>query len=68
MIVNRKNTFSGLKYSDDPAIMAWELANEPRPGPDGADGERNIEYPSSYRQNIKVKMINEYLSSKIILF
>jgi len=43
MIVNRKNTFSGLKYRDDPAIMAWELANEPRPGPDGAYGERNID-------------------------
>jgi mannan endo-1,4-beta-mannosidase len=43
MIVNRKNTFSGLQYRDDPAIMAWELANEPRPGPDGADGERNID-------------------------
>jgi len=43
MIVNRTNTYSGLKYRDDPSIMAWELANEPRPGPDGADGEKNIE-------------------------
>lgn len=31
-IVTRKNKFSGLLYSDDPAIMAWQLANEPRPG------------------------------------
>lgn len=31
LILNRRNRFSGKKYSDDPAIMAWELANEPRP-------------------------------------
>jgi mannan endo-1,4-beta-mannosidase len=43
MVVNRTNTYSKLKYKNDPAIMAWELANEPRPGPDGPDGEKNIE-------------------------
>lgn len=29
-IVSRKNSFSGIKYSDEPAIFAWELINEPR--------------------------------------
>jgi len=29
-IVNRLNPYSGLAYRDDPAVMAWELANEPR--------------------------------------
>jgi mannan endo-1,4-beta-mannosidase len=29
-IIERENTYSGLKYRDDPAILAWELANEPR--------------------------------------
>lgn len=31
LILNRKNRYNGTKYIDDPAIMAWELANEPRP-------------------------------------
>jgi mannan endo-1,4-beta-mannosidase len=31
-LVNRTNRYTGLRYRDDPAIMAWQLANEPRPG------------------------------------
>lgn len=30
-ILNRTNKFNKRKYSEDPTIMAWELANEPRP-------------------------------------
>ncbi|UCE01508.1 MAG: cellulase family glycosylhydrolase [Candidatus Latescibacterota bacterium] len=29
-VVGRVNTFNGLLYRDDPTILAWELANEPR--------------------------------------
>ncbi|CAN5520227.1 beta-galactosidase [soil metagenome] len=31
IVLNRTNKFSKKKYIDDSAIMAWELANEPRP-------------------------------------
>jgi mannan endo-1,4-beta-mannosidase len=28
--VTRVNSYSGVKYSEDPTLLAWELANEPR--------------------------------------
>ncbi|MGE5458786.1 MAG: glycoside hydrolase 5 family protein [Methanococcaceae archaeon] len=31
-LITRKNKYSGYYYYDDPTIMTWELANEPRPG------------------------------------
>ena len=30
-VVSRVNRYTKLKYSDDPAIMAWQIGNEPRP-------------------------------------
>jgi len=36
-LIRRRNTVNGRLYRDDPAIMTWELANEPRPGTDDAD-------------------------------
>ncbi len=41
MLVNRENVFTGLRYRDDPTIMAWQLGNEPRPGR-GESGMRNF--------------------------
>lgn len=31
LIMNRVNMYTGRPYIQDPAIMAWQLANEPRP-------------------------------------
>jgi mannan endo-1,4-beta-mannosidase len=33
-LIHRRNTVNGRLYRDDPAIMTWELANEPRPAAD----------------------------------
>lgn len=41
-LLQRRNTITGVIYRDDPTIMAWQLANEPRPGMDGPHGEANI--------------------------
>ncbi|KAF0140898.1 MAG: mannanase [Stygiobacter sp.] len=35
-IITRQNKFTGDYYSEDPTIMAWQLANEPRPGQAGS--------------------------------
>lgn len=29
--IRRKNAITGISYTSDPSIMAWEIANEPRP-------------------------------------
>jgi mannan endo-1,4-beta-mannosidase len=29
-VLNRRNEISGRRYSEEPAVLAWELANEPR--------------------------------------
>jgi mannan endo-1,4-beta-mannosidase len=33
-LITRKNSVNGRPYTDDPTIMSWQLANEPRPGSD----------------------------------
>lgn len=38
-IINRTNIYSKISYKDDPSIMAWQLANEPRPNPIGNTNE-----------------------------
>jgi len=30
-IINRRNSITGISYKNDPTIMSWQLANEPRP-------------------------------------
>ena len=41
-LLNRRNSVTGKLYRNDPTIMSWQLANEPRPG-DGEIGRANLE-------------------------
>jgi mannan endo-1,4-beta-mannosidase len=34
-VLNRINSYTGVRYKDDPTILTWELANEPRCGGSG---------------------------------
>jgi mannan endo-1,4-beta-mannosidase len=46
-LVTRTSSVTGKPYRDDPTIMAWQLANEPRPGGGEAFGVANL--PAYYR-------------------
>ncbi len=46
-LVGRQNTVTGKAYRDDPTIMAWQLANEPRPGGTEEFGNKNL--PTYYK-------------------
>jgi mannan endo-1,4-beta-mannosidase len=41
-LAGRRNSVTGQLYRDDPAIMAWQLANEPRPGGSKSVAQRHI--------------------------
>jgi mannan endo-1,4-beta-mannosidase len=41
-VVGRRNAVTGRLYRDDPAILSWQLANEPRPGGSDAAGRRHM--------------------------
>jgi len=47
LLIGRRNTINGRVYSEDPTIMSWQLANEPRPGRDNDLGKSNL--PAFYR-------------------
>ena len=41
-VVGRRSSVTGQLYRDDPAILSWQLANEPRPGGSAAAGRRHM--------------------------
>jgi len=54
-IVGRTNTITGKRYADDPTIMAWQHANEPRPAGDAATAEPLLPaYTSWIRETAKL--------------
>lgn len=42
ILINRKNTINGRLYKEDPVIMSWQLANEPRPYPEDVERPRHL--------------------------
>ena len=41
-LVGRRNSLTGRWYREDPAILSWQLANEPRPGGSDEAGRRHM--------------------------
>jgi mannan endo-1,4-beta-mannosidase len=41
-VVGRRNTVTGRLYREDPTILSWQLANEPRPGGSEAAGRKHM--------------------------
>lgn len=63
-ILNRTNKISQKKYIDEPAIMAWELANEPRPmRPAAMDAYKK--WISNVAAFIKSKDINHLVTTGV---
>ncbi|HAN77370.1 MAG TPA: hypothetical protein DCQ31_06140 [Bacteroidales bacterium] len=52
-LVIRKNTLTGTVYKNDPTIMAWQLANEPRGGSSEEDREIFINWLGETAEYIK---------------
>jgi mannan endo-1,4-beta-mannosidase len=52
--LNRVNNYTGVAYKDDPTIMIWELANEPRcqSDPSGVTLQKWIDEMASYIKSI----------------
>ncbi len=51
-VVTRVNSYSQIRYSEDPAIMSWQLANEPRGVGNAGAFNRWIERSSSFIKSL----------------
>jgi len=51
-IINHVNPYTGLAYRDDPTIMAWELANEPRGYKNGENFNNWIDDTAAYIKSL----------------
>jgi mannan endo-1,4-beta-mannosidase len=61
LILDRVNRYSKKRYTEDPAVMAWELANEPRPmRPSSAEAYRR--WVADVAAMIKAKAKNQLVT------
>jgi len=63
-LLERSNTITGQLYKDDPTIMAWQLANEPRPG----EGEISQEFMPDYRNWVasSAQLIKQHAPQQLV--
>ena len=61
VLISRTNKITNRKYVDDPAIMAWELGNEPRPMRASANNDYK-KWISSVAATIKLKDKNHLVT------
>jgi mannan endo-1,4-beta-mannosidase len=64
MLITRRNTVTGKRYSEDPTIMSWQLGNEPRPG-STAHGRKNAAIFTRW-VNDSAKFISELAPSQLV--
>ena len=50
-MVGRTNSITGVPYASDPAVMSWQLANEPRPGGGEEAIQRNVQSYYAWIEN-----------------
>jgi len=61
-VLNRRNLLTGRRYSEEPAVLAWELANEPRSmGPGGR--ELLLDWIGEMSEFVKERDSNHLLAS-----
>lgn len=60
-MLNRTNTYTGVKYKNDPTIMTWELANEPRASSD-TSGDTLVNWADEMSTYVKSLDANHLVS------
>jgi len=57
-MINRVNTLTGVPYKEDPTILAWELANEPRCEPSDGCPSDNAVYEWAVEMSAHIKKLD----------
>ncbi|WP_083607950.1 glycoside hydrolase 5 family protein [Teredinibacter haidensis] len=63
-LLERRNTVTGQLYKEDPTIMSWQLANEPRAG-DGEQSLPNLPYYFDWIRNT-ANLIKKHAPNQLV--